>query len=280
MNVDVLMIGCGDLGSRIGLLLAARGHQVLGLRRRAELVPEPLRGLSVDLTREVPDLPSLDLRYLVVALTARPRTEEAYRGTYLEGMSRALDALDAHGERGRHPDRAVLISSTGVHGDILDGTLVDESHPPSPADGPARVLLEAEQLFSARLPGGTVLRCSGLYDGDGSRLVERIRSGAIDDPHRWTNRIHRDDAAAAAVHLLTRPEAPGPVYLGTDDEPVLMGDVATFLAHQQGVPVPPAADRAKAHGKRISNAGLRATGWVPTYPTFREGYADVGSSSS
>ncbi|MFC6287447.1 hypothetical protein ACFP3Q_12135 [Nocardioides sp. GCM10027113] len=270
MAPDVLLVGCGDLGSRIGLRLAEQGHRVLALRRRADLVPPPLQGLSVDLTRETPEFPSLDLRYLVVALTARPRTEDVYRATYVEGMRRALDAVEATGQR---PDRAVLVSSTGVHGDVPDGILVDEDLPPSPADGPARVLLEAEQLFAGRVPGGTVLRCSGLYDGEGGRLVAKVRSGEVGDPDRWTNRIHRDDAAAAVVHLLTRPDPPEPVYLGTDDEPALMGDVAAHLAHRLGAPAPPPADRARAHGKRISNVRLRATGWVPAYPTYREGYA-------
>ncbi|MGA8847047.1 MAG: hypothetical protein WB471_10580 [Nocardioides sp.] len=272
MDPDVLMVGCGDLGSRIGLRLVDQGHRVLALRRRVGLVPAPLEGLSVDLTQETPDLPTLNVRYLVVALTARPRTEDAYRATYVEGMSRALDALDALGQA---PSRAVLLSSTGVHGDVPDGTLIDETSVPSPADGPARVLLEAEHLFAARVSGGTVLRCSGLYGGNGSRFVDRVRDGAIDDPHRWTNRIHRDDAAAAVVHLLTRAEDPDPVYLGNDDEPALMGDVATDLAERMGVPAPTAGDRARAHGKRISNSRLRATGWVPAYPTYREGYAGI-----
>ncbi|MEN8706659.1 MAG: NAD(P)H-binding protein [Nocardioides marinisabuli] len=273
---DVLMIGCGDLGSRIGLRLAERGHRVLALRRRADLVPDPLRGLSVDLAQESPDLPALELRHLVVALTARPRSEDAYRATYVDGMRRALDALEATGQR---PERAVLVSSTGVHGDVPDGTLVDESHVPSPADGPARVLLEAEELFAERVPGGTVLRCSGLYDGAHSRLVDKVAAGDLVDLGRWTNRIHRDDAAAAAVHLLTRPEAPEAVYLGNDDEPAPLGDVAAEIARVLGVSPPPPADATRAHGKRISNARLRATGWVPAYPTYREGYAGVAASS-
>ena len=44
-----------------------------------------------------------------VALTARPRTEESYRATYVDGMARALDAL------AEPPERAVLVSSTAVH---------------------------------------------------------------------------------------------------------------------------------------------------------------------
>lgn len=270
MTPDVLLVGCGDLGSRIGLRLAERGHDVLALRRRAELVPPPLRGLSVDLTTETPQLPPLGLGHLVVALTARPRSEQAYRATYVEGLRRALDAMDAAGAR---PERAVLVSSTGVHGEVADGDWVTEETPPAPADAPARVLLEAERLVLDRLPHGTVLRCSGLYDGESRRLVDQVREGRVTDPGRWTNRIHRDDAAAAVVHLLTRAGHPEPVYLANDDAPASLGEVAAHIARRLGLP-PPAAGEPAPHGKRISNARLRASGWTPSYPTFREGYAD------
>lgn len=268
---DVLLVGCGDLGADIGLRLAARGHGVLAIRRRAELVPEPLQGLAVDLSREAPALPPLDLGLLVVALTARPRSEESYRATYVNGMGRALDALD---RAAQVPRRAVLISSTGVYGDVPGDEILDEDTPPQPADGPARMLLEAERLFAEQVPAGTVLRLSGLYGRGTARLVTQVREGNVTDPNRWTNRIHRDDAAAAAVHLLTRAEAPGRLYVGTDDEPALLGDVAAHLAAGLDVPAPPVADPALGHGKRLSNARLRATGWVPQHPTYREGYAD------
>jgi nucleoside-diphosphate-sugar epimerase len=269
MAADTLLVGCGDLGAAIGLRLAALGHDVVAIRRRAELVPAPLHGLSADLTRDRPALPPLDLTRLVVALTARPRSEESYRATYVEGMARALDALDAAGHA---PRRAVLVSSTAVLGDAQPGELLDESSPCRPTDGPGRMLLEAERLFAARVPGGTVLRLSGLYGHGEPRLVGQVRRGEVTDPHRWTNRIHRDDAAAAAVHLLTRSDKPAALYLGTDDEPSLLGDVAAFVADRLGADRPPAADPAQGHGKRLDNTLLRATGWVPQYPTYREGY--------
>ena len=273
MTSDVLLVGCGDLGAAVGLRLADRGHDVLALRRNADRVPAPLRGLAVDLTRETPDLPDLRARFLVVALTARPRTEESYRSTYVDGMRRALDALAAAGPP---PERAVLVSSTAVHASTDLPPLEDERTPPRPGDGPGRMLLAAEALLLDRLPGGTVLRLSGLYGGHSTRLLDQVREGRIDDPHRWTNRIHREDAAAAVVHLLTRPEPPERLYLGTDDEPAQLGDVAGFLADRLGVAAPQRADPAHGHGKRLSNARLRATGWEPTRPSYREGYAEVG----
>ena len=271
MKPDVLLVGCGDLGADIGLRLAGLGHSVVAVRRNADLVPEPLIGVSADLTREVPSLPDLDLGHLVVALSASPRTEDAYRAVYVEGLGRALDALDAMVQR---PSRAVLVSSTGVFGTDDPSVVCTEDTPAEPSDASAAVLLEAEQLFTARVPNGTILRLSGLYGRGPARFVDQVAAGEVTDPNRWTNRIHRGDAAAAVLHLLTRPQPPAHLYLGTDDEPALLGDVAEYLARRLALPSPPATDPDQAHGKRVSNSLLRASGWSPTYPTFREGYAD------
>lgn len=264
---DVLLVGAGDLGAAVGLRLADLGHDVLALRRNAAAVPPPLHGRSVDLTRVRPDLSDVRPRLVVVALTARPRTEEAYRATYVDGMARALDAL------AEPPERAVLVSSTAVHGSRDLPEVEDETAPVAPGDRPGRMLVAAEEAFHARVPHGSVLRLSGLYGGSSTRLLDQVREGRVTDPHRWTNRIHRTDAAAAVVHLLTMPARPAGLYLGTDDEPAQMGDVAAFLAERLGAPAPPPADPGRGHGKRLSNARLRATGWAPTLPTYREGYA-------
>jgi nucleoside-diphosphate-sugar epimerase len=270
VSTEVLLVGCGDLGAAVGLRLASQGHDVLAVRRNASLVPAPLTGRSVDLTREAPDLAGVRPRFVVVALTARPRTEEAYRATYVDGMARALDALEVA------PERAVLVSSTAVH-PSHDGPppLEDESTPAAPSDGPGRQLVAAEAAFHERIPHGTVLRLSGLYGGSSTRLLDQVRSGKITDPHRWTNRIHREDAAAGVVHLLTMATPPEGLYLGTDDSPAQLGDVAAYLAERLGAPAPPPADPGQGHGKRLANARLRATGWVPTRPSYREGYAAV-----
>jgi nucleoside-diphosphate-sugar epimerase len=267
MTSDVLLVGAGGLGAAVGLRLADLGHDVLALRRDAGLVPAPLRGRAVDLTAGAPDLSDVRPRLVVVALTARSRTEEAYRATYVDGMARALDALPVA------PERAVLVSSTAVHASHDLPPVDDETTPAAPPDGPGRMLLAAEQSFHHRVPHGTVLRLSGLYGGGSTRLLDQVREGRIDDPHRWTNRIHRDDAAAAIVHLLTRAGQPSDLYLGTDDEPAQLGDVAAYLAERLGAPAPPPADPARGHGKRLSNARLRSTGWAPEYPSYREGYA-------
>ena len=275
------MIGCGDLGARIGLRLASLGVAVRAVRRQVDRVPAPLHGIAADITDDRTPLPDLSADLLVVCLTADERDEAGYRRTYVEGMSRALEAAT---RAGRSPRRAVLVSSTGVYGDAAG--LVDETTPPEPSRPTSRVLLEAETAFRATLPHGTVARLSGLYGDREPRIVAQVRGGDLPDPHRWTNRVHRDDAAAAVVHLLTSPETPAPLYVVTDDEPCASGDLSRCVAELLGVPLPTgaadgAADptgptdargRAEVQGRRLSNARLRATGFTLRYPTCRDGY--------
>lgn len=262
------LVGCGDLGSRIGLRLASAGVDVRAVRRHPDLVPPPLTGLSADITDPRAPLPDLSADLLVVCLTADERDEAGYRRTYVEGMSRALEAAC---RAGRSPRRAVLVSSTGVYGDATG--LVDEATTPEPSRATSRVLLEAESAFREAVPHGTVARLSGLYGDREPRIVAQVRRGEDPHPHRWTNRLHRHDAAAAVTHLLTRPEAPDPLYVVTDDEPCTSGELSAYVAALLGISWSVSTPgRSVAEGRCLSNARLRATGFTLQHPTYREGY--------
>ena len=217
-----MLLGCGDLGIRVGTALLGAGHEVTGVRRNVAALPAGFAGVSADLASgEVPDLPA-DL--LVVSLTPDRRDEGGYRRAYLDAVRGGLDAVLRAGT----PRRAVLVSSTSVYGD-LEGDL-DETTAVAPQADRPQVLLDSEALFHAALPHGTVLRLSGLYGRPGSRLVQRVQSGDNPDPGRWTNRIHRVDAATVITHLLTMAADPADLYVGTDDEPALAGDVRDLVA--------------------------------------------------
>jgi nucleoside-diphosphate-sugar epimerase len=274
---SVVIAGCGDLGTETGLRLAAAGHRVTGLRRRADLVPAPLVGRAVDLRHEVPVIDP-DTYAVVVATAAGSRSVDEYRATYVDGLRNVLDGISRSGSE----PRVVVVSSTAVY-DTADGGLVTEDTPASAATPTAAVLLEAEALLRDRAPGAVLARLSGIYGPGREQLVDSVRDGAArlaptGSPSPHTNRIHRDDAAAALVHLATMP-APAPTYLVTDDEPTPLDDVLRFLAAELGVPEPPrsetATGRQAAGDKRLSNALLRSTGWRSRFPTFRDGYRAV-----
>jgi len=270
----VVIAGCGDLGTETGLRFAAQGHPVVGLRRSADRVPAPLTGRAVDLRREVPTVPD-DTGVVVVAFAAGSRDVDEYRATYVDGLRNVLDGIAASAA----DPRLLVVSSTAVY-DVADGSVVTEATPAHGGTPTAAVLVEAEALLRERAPGAVLVRLSGIYGPGRERLVTQVREGTAHlapgtSPH--TNRIHRDDAAAAIVHLASVPD-PAPTYLGTDDEPSRLDDVLRFLAAELGLPEPTVGegDARQAGGdKRLSNALLRSTGWEPRYPTFREGYRAV-----
>ncbi|MFP5313087.1 MAG: SDR family NAD(P)-dependent oxidoreductase, partial [Actinomycetes bacterium] len=169
-----------------------------------------------------------------------------------------------------------------VYGDA-EGGWVDEATPTHPGGFSGRVLVEAEDLLQSRLAGTTAagisFRLGGIYGPGRTRLIDQVKSGSavIPEDVRYTNRIHRDDAAAAIVHLATMEAKPAPVYVGVDNEPADLGSVLRFVAAELGCPAPPVGDAGPARGgnKRCGNQLLCSTGFAFTFPTFRDGYRDV-----
>lgn len=268
----VLIAGCGDVGLRVAQRLQARGDQVWALRRTAAAAdgggirwlrgdltqPDTLRGLPHDITRVV-YLPTPDAR-----------DAAAYRAVFVDGLGHLLDALD-----GRALERVLLVSSSAVYGEH-GGAWVDEDTPPEPPGFNGTVLLEAERWLASQAVSSVVLRLAGLYGPGRLQLIERLRKGAArvprGEPH-WANRIHVDDAAAAIVHLLSLPD-PAPLYLGADDTPLPLDVLYDYLASLLGAPLPADGPAPPGIGsKRLSNARLRASGFVPQWPDAREGYA-------
>lgn len=272
--MTVVIAGCGDLGTEAGLRFTATGRSVLALRRSPEHLPAEITGRSIDLTGEVPNLPS-DAEIVVIALAPGSRREEAYRSVYGDAVANMIDGVARAGAR---PRRILLVSSTAVYG-VDDGSWVDETTPVEPPSPSAAVIREGEIALHERCTQAISLRLAGLYGPGRTRLIDDVRSGSATSPSvlRHTNRIHRDDAAGAIVHLTTMRGEAQSLYLGADDEPADRGEVLRFLADEMGVPHPVAGEDAPARGrnKRCNNDRLRGTGYRFNYPSYREGYRAV-----
>ncbi|MFL4474277.1 SDR family oxidoreductase [Paeniglutamicibacter sp. MACA_103] len=275
--MKVLVLGAGDLGTEAGLRFRAAGHHVTAWRRRPEVLPTEFATHRVDLSDPDTALPAIDPDTDTVVFTpaAPERSEDAYRRTYLEAARRVLDAL---GRDSVAPRRFLLVSSTAVYGDAAGGW-VDEDTAISPRTATARILAETEELVRGSAATPVVLRLAGIYGPGRNHLITQVRSGKARAPEQtvWTNRIHRDDAAAAIVHLCTMEATPAQLYLGVDHEPAGLGEVQDFLAETLGVPRPGTGEAPVNRGgdRRLSNARLLSTGFGFTFPTYREGYANV-----
>jgi nucleoside-diphosphate-sugar epimerase len=275
----VLIVGCGYVGSRLAELLGGRGGTVFGLRRDPSALPSGVVGVRADVSdpgslNALPDR----LDGLVYAISPGERSKEAYRLAYVDGLRNVLQAITAAGGR---PERVVLVSSTGVYGHS-DGRWVDEDTLPEPADFSGRILLEGERVVREAEGTGVVLRLGGIYGPGRTQTVRRVLDGeaGCPAPDTYGNRIHRDDAAAALLHLLDL-EDPHAIYIGVDRDPAPLREVYRWIAAQGGAPDPcrggapetgGAAGRRETN-KRCSSERLVRSGFEFRYPSYREGYA-------
>lgn len=272
MTECVLLAGCGDLGTRVARRLRNRGDEVWALRRQPPTdTSDGIRWLRGDLTRpgSLRGLPD-GITRLVYLPTPDRRDETAYRATFVDGLRQLLEALD-HASL----QRVLFVSSTAVYGEHGGGR-VDENTPAAPPGFNGEVLLQAEQWLATQAPPSVTLRLAGLYGPGRLQLIERLSAGQVrvprEHPH-WANRMHVDDAAAAIVHLLDLPGAQ-PLYLGVDDTPLPLDVLYDHLARLVGAPLPATGPAPAGVGsKRLDNARLRHSGFVPRWPDARDGYA-------
>lgn len=266
----VLIVGAGDTGLALATVLTSAGLGVSTLNRSGRSI-DGATAVIGDLSdpSSLTDLPAADV---VVFTTAPPsRDDDGYRIAYVDGPQALLDAMPAE------PARAILTSTTGVYG-VDDGRWVTASTPPEPTRSTAAVVVEGEEALARRIPT-TVVRAAGIYGPGRRRLIDQVLEGRAGvspgTPTHWTNRVHRDDLAAALALCAIHPSPP-PVAIAVDDEPVARDTVLTWLAQQLRIELGPDPDPGTTTtGKRCRNSELRDLGWELAYPTFREGYTSV-----
>jgi nucleoside-diphosphate-sugar epimerase len=273
----VLIAGCGDVGTELGVRLVEAGHTVWGLRRHCDTLPSSIHAFPADLTK--PETlsalpPAVDVVFYTAA--ASDSSADHYRATYVDGIRHLLTALATQGHT---VQRFIFTSSTGVYAQAA-GEWVDETSLTEPVHFSGRELLIGEQVVLNSSFPATVVRLAGIYGPGRTRLIDSVRKGTAvcsDGPPVYTNRIHRDDCAGILQHVmnLTQPDR---LYLAVDHEPADQCVVLSWLALQLGLP-PPRKETATAtqnslrrSNKRCRNSKLVATGYVFRYPTFREGY--------
>lgn len=271
----VLIVGCGYVGTALGLELSEDGHEVFGLRKDPSSLPDGIRPVAADLTRfeSVGGLPP-GLDRIVYCVGAKARDEAAYRSIYIDGLSNLLRVL---ADEGQSPQRIYFTSSTSVYAQARD-EWIDEGSPAHPPGFAGQIQLAAEGLLHGSPYPSTVVRLGGIYGPGRNSIIDRIRSGDPGGGEHFTNRIHRDDVAGLLAHLIAY-EGPAPLYLGVDCEPARANDVWSWISSELGVewqsPAATVAPRRRSGSKRCRNALLLSTGYRFRYPTYREGYGEL-----
>ncbi len=265
--------GCGFTGLATARLLHASGWRVIGGTHSQEsadaLREEKFSVVACDITDRtaISGLPPVDA-VIHCASSGRGGVEQ-YRAVYLEGARALAEALNAQ--------QLIFTSSTSVYAQT-DGSVVTEESAAEPDRETGHILRETEEFVIAR--GGCVARLAGIYGPARSVLLKKFFSGEAvieGDGERVINQVHRDDIATALAHLL-EGNARG-IFNVSDDEPMTQRAVYEWLSERFAKPLPPSGpiDPNRKRGwtsKRVSNAKLRAIGWAPRYPSFRDAVAN------
>ena len=273
----LLIIGCGDLGLRVGQLLRHEHWQVDACRRNPPQNTETFNWHAADYTRQT-DLQfirALEPDYVLATFTPISRDEQGYRAGFSQAARNLLWALGEHRLR-----RLLMVSSTRVYGES-GGGWVDEASPLSTSDNRAKAIITAEKQLLDSIQPTTIVRAAGIYGAPGGRLMRKVSGGQIAPqvPECFTNRIHREDCAGFLAHLLAmaqQGEHLEAVYNAVDDRPCPAHEIESWLAGKLQIPATeqPAGGGGVSH-KRCANGALKASGYVLRYPDYRSGYTPL-----
>lgn len=275
-DTQVMIVGCGDVGSRLARRLLQQGCTVHGLRRSVAHLPEGVLPVAGDVQASAcpHDWPRDRLDYLVYCVAASQHDPAGYQAAYVDGLRHVLGWLQQNAQA---PRRILFVSSTSVYGQT-DGQWVDENALTQPDGFAGELMLQAEHSLLNSGFAATIVRLTGIYGPGRERMIEQVRQGyrVAEQPPLYGNRIQVDDAAALLAFLLKadqRGEALETCYIGVDDDPAALFDVVGWLRERLGVTQWSATESVRRTGsKRCRNTRARALGWTPQYSSFREGY--------
>lgn len=275
---EVLIAGCGYVGSRLAQRLLEKGVTVHGLRRTTAKLPSGVNPIKADLTAldSIPQLPS-GITHVVYCAAANAHDADAYRAMYVIGLQNLLRVLR---ESSCDIQRFLYVSSTGVYGQS-EGEWVSEESCTEPTRFSGQILLEGEErALRANVPT-VVVRFSGIYGPGRTHLLRQVAEGAAviyQGVPQVTNSIHREDCAGILEFLLQYEGELESLYVASDEEPAQRADVLRFIASCIDAPMPKTLSAqeapSKRHGgnKRIDSSKIRALGYRFHYPSYRQGY--------
>lgn len=276
-QLQVLIVGFGDLGRFTASLLLQAGYDVTGLSRTAKQ-HDNVRMLQGDVTDTslLKQLENFSPDYILYCVSADGQTDAQYKAQYVDGLRNICEAQRHNTEL----KGLLFVSSTRVYGQQED-ELIDEHVVAKPKDFGGRRLLEAEQLLSTQSFQAVILRLSGIYGPGRNRMLKLAKQPENwPNTNAWTNRIHRNDAAGFIVHLinkLKKQQQVEPLYIVTDDLPCRFYTVLESIAAMYKITVPD-TPVAAIGGKRLCNHALRATGFNLQYPNYKVGYKAIVST--
>ena len=274
-NKKLLVIGCGKLGQKLGLLAKKTPLDLLGFKRK-KITSTNIRIEQQDIFDksffDKVKIHSPD--FILYSLSADEQSEKSYRRNYVEGLKQVIKSIKYI----NNFQHLFFVSSTSVYGDNND-QFIDEFSETSPKNFRGTILLEAENLLNTVKFNSTVLRLSGIY-GSGRNYMIKLSQDAESWPKvdRWTNRINEDDAANFIIFLLNQclqGEIPEKLYLLTDKESVTLFRLLNWIRQNLNLKNKINITSDPILGKRLRSSIIPSLKFEYKYPTYKQGYKEL-----
>jgi len=274
-NKKLLVIGCGKLGQKLGLLAKKTPLDLLGFKRK-KITSTNIRIEQQDIFDksffDKVKIHSPD--FILYSLSADEQSEKSYQRNYVEGLKQVIKSIKYI----NNFQHLFFVSSTSVYGDNND-QFIDEFSETSPKNFRGTILLEAENLLNTVKFNSTVLRLSGIY-GSGRNYMIKLSQDAESWPKvdRWTNRINEDDAANFIIFLLNQclqGEIPEKLYLLTDKEPVTLFRLLNWIRQNLNLKNKINITSDPILGKRLRSSIIPSLKFEYKYPTYKQGYKEL-----
>ena len=240
--------GTGFLGKNLIPMLAAQGHDLRLLTRQPENHTWLQAFPSVELVPGTLDDPAslqagmTGCTHVIHAggLFRMWGEETTFFRVNVDGTRHVVDAALATGIQ-----RMVHISTIAVVGNPTPGLLIDENHPPSPADPYQRSKLAGEQIVCRAVAGdgldAVILRPGAFYGPHGRYAFNRLffedpLKGLlikVDGGHRVIFPAYIEDVASATISGLTQGEA-GQIY-NISGNPLTHNQANQIVSHLAGI---------------------------------------------
>jgi nucleoside-diphosphate-sugar epimerase len=270
--MQVLILGCGDIGTRVGLLLLDQGWRVAAARRNPERLPDQFDRHKVNLADPANwgALGAVAPDYVVVTPTPQSYDPAGYQAGFAE-----VAKTFASQKWIAQCRRVIWVSSTRVYRES-EGGWVDEHSPLNLDEAQAGSMIAGEAAIR-RAATATIIRPTGVYGDPEGMLMRRVRAGEGGAAGAlYGNRIHREDLARLIVHCVDRDAAGQsvpPTLVGADHDQTPTHEIEDWLADQIGVTLNrPSGSSPPRANRRCRNALLNRIGFQLSYPTWREGY--------
>lgn len=277
---NILCIGGGLLGLPIARHFS-KSQQVTLLKRSPISEQLPIHFCLADIGNQsqlIETLPA-NIDIILYCLSPAEFSEAGYQKVFPEGVGNLLSALK---QRKQMPRRIFFVSSTSVYSQN-DNEVIDESSPAQPTAFSGKSLQKAEKLLLDSAIPTTIIRFSGIYGGNRTRLIEQALRGDLSTQRTgpYTNRIHEIDCIGVITHLIQKEIDRQPLhslYLASDCESVSTHIIAAWFREKlhcdtEGTTI--TATTRRAGSKQCSNQRLIDSGYSFVYPTWREGYSEM-----